>query len=113
MPDATFALRAPMPASAAEVYDWHARPAAFLRLNPPWENVEVAGKEGTFGTAPYRVSVRTPVLGPVKATLLSEAYDFRPGEGFKDRQVTGPFAAWTHTHTMTPDGPERSFLEDR
>jgi uncharacterized protein (TIGR01777 family) len=113
MPDETFALRSPMPVSAAELYDWHARPGAFERLNPPWEPVSVVGREGAFGTAPFRVRIRTPVLGPVKTTFLSEAFDFRPGEGFKDRQLTGPFAAWTHTHTMTPDGPDRSVLEDR
>lgn len=113
MPDSVFSLRSPMPASAADVYAWHARPAAFLRLNPPWERVEVTGKEGVFGVEPYRVVIRTPTVGPLKADYLSEAYDFRPGEGFRDRQVKGPFAAWTHTHTITPDGPERSHLEDR
>ena len=113
MPDSTFTLRSPMPVSADDLYAWHARPAAFPRLNPPWENVEVVAKEGTFGVEPYRVTMRTPVVGPFKGTLVSEAYDFRPGEGFQDRQLSGPFAAWNHTHTFTPAGPDASLLEDR
>jgi uncharacterized protein (TIGR01777 family) len=112
MPDELFLLRSSMPVSAAELYDWHARPGAFLRLNPPWERVEVKATEGAFGTAPYRVTVRTPILGPIKARLVSEAFDFRPAEGFCDRQVRGPFSRWLHTHRMIPDGPAASFLED-
>ena len=112
MPDEIFTLRSAMPVSAAELYAWHARPGAFLRLNPPWERVEVTVAEGAFGTTPYRVTVRTPILGPIKARLVSEAFDFRPGEGFCDKQIRGPFASWLHTHRMIPDGPATSFLED-
>ncbi|MDB5309990.1 MAG: hypothetical protein JWO38_4192 [Gemmataceae bacterium] len=108
-----FTLRSAMPASANDLYAWHARPGAFLRLNPPWERVEVVGKEGEFGTAPYRVTVRTPIVGPLKGRFVSEAYDFRPGEGFQDRQIEGPFAFWNHTHTMIPNGPDASFIDDR
>ena len=41
MPNETFTLRSAMPASAAEVYAWHSRPAAFARLLPPWERIEI------------------------------------------------------------------------
>jgi uncharacterized protein (TIGR01777 family) len=102
-----------MPASAAELYVWHARPGAFQRLTPPWDTTRVTGEEGRFGTPGYRVTVRTPLLGPVKGVLVDEFDEFEPGRRFRDRQVTGPFAAWAHTHTMTPDGPDHSFLEDR
>jgi uncharacterized protein (TIGR01777 family) len=112
MPNETFTLRSAMPVSADELYAWHARPGAFLRLNPPWETVEVTKAEGAFGIAPYRVTVRTPLVGPFKTRLGSEAYDFRPGEGFRDRQLSGPFAEWVHSHRMIPNGPDGSFLED-
>ena len=112
MPNETFTLRSSMPVSAAELYDWHARPGAFLRLTPPWEKIEVVTTEGAFGTAPYRVTVRTPLLGPITTRLVSEVDDFCPGERFRDRQIRGPFRAWTHIHRMIPDGSDRSFLED-
>src|SRR5205807_2476440 len=74
MPDSTFTLRSPMPASAAELYDWHARPGAFQRLTPPWDPTRVTGESGRFGTAGYRVTVRTTLLGPFKASLVG-AFD--------------------------------------
>lgn len=113
MPDETFTLRSPMPASAAELYAWHARPGAFPRLLPPWEENVVTAASGTFGTDGYQVTVRTPLLGPLRTTMTAECYDFRPGEGFQDRQTAGPFGHWNHSHIMTANGPESSFLEDR
>jgi uncharacterized protein (TIGR01777 family) len=101
-----------MPASAEDVYAWHARPGAFPRLIPPWENVTVAATEGHFGTDGYRVTVRTPVLGPIKGTWVAEVYDIRPGQQFRDRQLIGPFASWEHAHRFLPGGPDASILED-
>lgn len=112
MPNATFTLRSPMPVSADELYAWHSRPLAFQRLQPPWERIDMKASNGSFGTDGYRVELRTPVLGPLKATWTAEAYDFQPGKQFQDRQLKGPFAFWNHTHRFIPDGPNASFLED-
>ncbi|HUR54939.1 MAG TPA: NAD-dependent epimerase/dehydratase family protein, partial [Gemmataceae bacterium] len=113
MPNATFTMRSPMPASADELYAWHARPGAFQRLQPPWESIRIVGSAGEFGTDGFRVEFRTSLLGPVKGTWLAEAYDFRPGMQFRDRQLKGPFASWDHTHSFIADGPDKSFLDDR
>ncbi|MEZ4542627.1 MAG: hypothetical protein R3C24_01845 [Cyanobacteriota/Melainabacteria group bacterium] len=32
-------------AEPSEVYRWHMAPGAFLRLKPPWENVELVNSE--------------------------------------------------------------------
>lgn len=110
MPD-TFDFRSDMPASAEDVFAWHARPTAFLRLQPPWEPVEIVSKDGSFGDG-HRVTFRTPVFGPVRMTWTAELHDVEPGRRFRDRQIVGPFAFWDHTHTMTPTGPDRSVLEE-
>src|SRR5262249_41796731 len=112
MPDATFTLRSPVPVSADELYAWHARPLAFQRLQPPWEGIDIRKTTGAFGTDGYRIEFRTRFFGPVKGTWVADAFDFRPGQGFQDRQAKGPFAFWNHTHRFIPDGPESSFLED-
>lgn len=108
----TFTRRSPMPASADALYAWHARPAAFGRLTPPWEDVRVVAREGAFGTDGYRVTLRAGLAGPVTETWVAEHLGFAPGREFRDRQLRGPFAAWEHTHRMIPDGPDASFLED-
>ena len=113
MPNATFTMRSAMPASADELYAWHARPGAFQRLQPPWERIQMVGSEGAFGTDGQRVEFRTALLGPIKGTWRAEAYDFQPGVRFQDRQLKGPFAFWNHTHSFISDGPDRSSLDDR
>lgn len=112
MPDETFVLKSPMPASADELYAWHARPLAFARLAPPWDNTRVVKQEGAFGTAGFRTTVRTKIAGPLKGTWLAEMYDFQPGRRFQDRQLTGPFAAFNHTHLTIPEPDGTSTLED-
>ncbi len=113
MPHETFTLRSPMPVSAEELYAWHARPAAFPRLVPPWEKLTVIGRQGNFGTDGMRVTFRAPWLGPLRRNWVVEFFDFEPGRGFKYRLLDGPFPEWVHTHRMIPDGPDRSFLDNR
>lgn len=111
MSNHTLTLRSPMPVSAEELYAWHARPLAFQRLQPPWEEAAVTSQEGRFGTDGFKVTLRARVLGPVRKTWVAEAYDFQPGRRFQDRSLRGPFAFWNHTHLMIPDG-DKSSLED-
>jgi uncharacterized protein (TIGR01777 family) len=102
-----------MPVSAEELYAWHARPLAFQRLQSPWEAARLVKQEGEFGTDGFRLTMRAKTVGPLRATWVADAYDFRPGRGFQDRCLKGPFAYWNHAHEMIPDGPGSSFLEDR
>lgn len=112
MPDSSFALRSPMPASADDVYAWHARPGAFQRLQPPWERFVTLPWRGAFGTDGLQVEFRTHSLGPIQRTWVVEVFDFEPGRGFKYRQIDGPFADWLHIHRFVPNGEGRSFLEN-
>lgn len=111
MPNQTFTLRSPMPVSAEELYAWHARPLAFARLQPPWEEARITKQEGHFGTDGFRITMRTKTLGPLHATWVADAFDFQPGHRFQDRCLSGPFPYWNHTHLMIPGG-EASQLED-
>ncbi len=100
-----------MPASAAAVFDWHARPAAFFRLIPPWERVEVVAVDGPLGDG-QRVTLRAGILGPVAKDWVAELFDVVHGRQFRDRELTGPFAHWQHTHSMHPTGLDASDLTD-
>lgn len=48
---------------------------------------------------------------PFKWQTLIEQWE--PGVKFVDRQVTGPYALWVHTHTFKALGPERTLMQDR
>jgi uncharacterized protein len=107
---ARFTLRSEMPVPAEVLYDWHARPATFQRLAPPWESVRVAEKPTEFGDG-HRVTIRANILGPITKDWVAELFECVPGQQFRDRQLKGPFAEWVHTHRMIADGPT-SWLED-
>lgn len=96
-----------MPASAAALYGYHAAPGAFVRLSPPWEQVQVQREEGPFETR--RVTLR---VGPFPGvTWVAQHGDAEVGRRFTDRQVKGPFASWTHTHHFEPRGAESELFD--
>ena len=98
-----------MPASADEVFAYHARPGAFRRLAPPWQKLEVCEETGdvTAGRVAFDVW-----FGPVKKHWVAEMGSAMPGRQFVDRQVEGPFAAWEHVHRFVPIDEGTSELRD-
>jgi uncharacterized protein (TIGR01777 family) len=98
-------------ASAEAVFAWHERPGAFERLTPAWENVKVLEHVGGIRDG-ARVVVQVQPFWPVKLRWELTHTDYEAGHQFVDRQVSGPFAFWRHTHRIEPDGPHACVLED-
>jgi uncharacterized protein (TIGR01777 family) len=88
--------------SADDVYAWHARPGALERLTPPWERIEIV--ERASGLEDGARTVLRVHVGPVSMRWVAVHRDHRPGRGFVDEQVEGPFAHWVHHHDFTPEG---------
>lgn len=95
----TYRIRIPVPAEF--LYAWHAKPGAFKRLAPPWEEVTLLSSHPGLSEG-SQVSFRVPLAGPIKKTWVAEHRNVEPGRGFQDAQVRGPFAHWVHTHSMNP-----------
>jgi uncharacterized protein (TIGR01777 family) len=106
-----FEKRSRFSAPASMVFDWHLRPGAFERLNPPWERAQVTSRSGGIADEGL-VTLRVPVLGPIRQTWISQHQGFIDGVQFQDRQVTGPFASFVHTHKVEPDGVDACHLID-
>src|SRR5512140_1917958 len=64
-----FEWRSVMPASADEVFAYHARPGAFQRLAPPWQKLKVLEESGdvTAGRVAFDVW-----FGPVRRHWVAE-----------------------------------------
>ncbi len=104
-----FETRSIMPASAGELYEYHARPGAFERLAPPWQKLRVL--EQTGGVTGGRITFQV-WFGPIKRSWTAEMSSNEPGRQFVDRQIDGPFSAWEHTHRFVPVDDEHSELID-
>jgi uncharacterized protein (TIGR01777 family) len=107
---AQFRARSEMPASAEEVFAWHARPGALERLLPPWERTRVLERSGGIHDG-GRVVIALH-LGPAPIRWVARHTDYEPGRLFRDVQESGPFARWVHTHMTTPLTETTSTLED-
>jgi uncharacterized protein (TIGR01777 family) len=105
----TFEYSSELPASAANAYNWHARPGAFERLLPPWDQTRIVEQHGTIEQG--RVVLEVP-FGPFRQHWVVEHHDGKVGLEFSDRQIEGPFQSWEHTHRFDSLGPTRSRLVD-
>jgi uncharacterized protein (TIGR01777 family) len=107
----TRVYRTDIPVSPDRLMAWHASPAAFERLTPPWQNVKVVESHGTIRPGD-RKTIRLPLAGPLGVTWSLEHRALDGATGFADVQTDGPFRAWRHEHRFLPR-PGGSILEDR
>jgi len=108
MPEYQF--RSEMPASAQEVWAWHARPGALERLLPPWQDAHVIRREGGIDDGGTVLMELT--FGPKRQKWLAKHEDAIVGRQFADEQIEGPFKKWRHTHRFAPLDADRSAVED-
>lgn len=107
-----FVRRSTMPVAAPALYAWHAAPGAFERLTPAWQPAHVVSRSGGIESG-SRVVLDIPVLGGVVSQRWTmEHRDTVPGVQFRDVQLAGPFAHWSHLHRFEPGGDASSVLGD-
>jgi len=99
------------PAPVADVWAWHERAGALGRLLPPWEPVELRGRQGGLEEG-ARTTVRVGV-GPLGVEWTSEHLAPDPPHAFTDVQIEGPFARWQHRHLFCPLDTGGCEVEDR
>lgn len=107
---ATFEKNQPIPVDADELYRWHARPGAFERLVPPWQDIDVLHHTGGIQNGARRI-MRVH-QGPISLIWEARHRGHLPGEQFVDEQTRGPFAKWVHTHRFEQRSPGHSWLVD-
>ncbi len=105
-----FVKRTLMAAPAAELFAWHERPGAFLRLSPPWTDLEVIDSTGGIRDGDLvNLAMR---MGPITLPWRIRHGNYIAGRQFEDLQVRGPFTHWVHRHLVEPAGERNAWLED-
>lgn len=115
MTASTFTATHPFDVSVEELFDWHERPGAFARLNPPWAPVSVASHQGGIRDG-ARVLLKVP-LGPISLPWHLEHKNYLRPVRFEDHQISGPFSQYHHVHSFSPLPPtdgssDRALLTD-
>ncbi len=101
-------------APATLLEEWHHRPGALPRLTPPGEPIEVIEPAPRIADG-ARAEMKLRMVPGLWTRWTAEHTNVRPGEGFTDLQVQGPFRDWVHTHRFLPDpeNPQKSILRDQ
>jgi ligand-binding SRPBCC domain-containing protein len=105
-----FVMESRIAASPESVFAFHEAPGALASLIPPWERVQVESGGGSLKVG-SRVVLKT-YLGPIPLRWVAEHTLYEPPHRFADRQVSGPFARWEHTHNFLDDGSGGTILRD-
>jgi uncharacterized protein len=109
--DAVFRARRELPVAPRVAFHWHTLRGAFERLSPPWQKVRLLVAPDALADGTQAV-LELRALG-VRRQWVAEHREVRPGQGFTDVQLIGPFAAWTHHHRfLGREDPDTSILED-
>lgn len=96
--------------SQDDLFEWHARPGAFERLVPPWQNIDVVRTDGHIRDGAVLImKIRN---GPFAVTWEAHHEGFVPGEQFRDVQARGPFKAWQHTHRFEGSNDGSRLVDD-
>ncbi len=99
------------PVSSDRLYEWYTRPGAFGRLAPPWQKLSVVEElTGLYDGARVAFDL---ARGPLTFRWVAEHRDVRPGRGFSDVQLLGPFRSWLHQREFESRGDHSCLLRDR
>ena len=98
-------------ASPEDVFRWLGRPGAFERLNLPWQPFRGLSRTGSIESG-GAATVLIP-LGLLRLRWMLEHRDFVEGLQFREVQLKGPFAHWSHLTRAEPDGPGSCYLHNR
>ena len=100
-----FRVHAPVEAVAA----FHADPATMAAITPPPIVVQVHRAPGQIEDGSGMDF--TLWMGPLPVRWQAE-FDQVDAAGFRDRQLSGPFSRWEHTHRFVPAGPGHTDVLD-
>jgi len=107
MADHVFKKISKIPAPRGFVWDWHLRPGAFHRLNPPWVKARSKNKGGICEGQEVELQVKITGLW---RRWVARHRGFVEGEQFIDEQAAGPMASWVHTHQFESAGDDASSM---
>jgi ligand-binding SRPBCC domain-containing protein len=100
-----------IPRPLEEVFPFFAEAGNLEAITPRWLAFRIVHGHERPVAAGTRLIYRLRLFG-IGLRWVTVIERFRPGHGFVDTQVSGPYRSWVHSHTFT-GGPQGTFMEDR
>lgn len=100
----TFRSQITLPHPVEQVFAWHERPGALVRLCPPWNSSVVSSPSDGLEVG-SRATLRLDVpgtFGLCGVRWVAEHVALDPGRSFTDVMATGPLRSWRHQHDFDP-----------
>jgi len=112
MADRIYSKKTTVNVPVEQLFAWHARKGAILRLTPPWAPLKLISHTGNGINKGVQVRFKMSLF---KIPMIWEAehIDYRENVLFRDHQTRGPFNKWEHTHMFHARGKNYSMMEDR
>jgi ligand-binding SRPBCC domain-containing protein len=101
-----------VPVPIEQAFEFFGEPRNLERITPPWLRFRVVTPDPVQMGRGTLIRYRLRLHG-VPVDWLTEIAEWEPGVRFRDRQVTGPYTLWDHTHTFEPDGEGGTNMGDR
>ena len=100
----TFRSQVTVPHPIDEVFAWHERPGALIRLCPPWNSsVAAPSTDGLEIGAKATLRLDIPgTLGSLGIHWNAEHVELDRGRSFTDVMASGPLRRWRHHHDFAP-----------
>lgn len=106
----SFSAQHVVPASREHVWQWHTRPGALARLNPPFAFMKPVQQATDLGDGTSLLALP----GGLQWTAQHDLSRYQAGYSFSDVCVNAPirkFAKWRHTHRFA-DHPDGTLITD-
>jgi ligand-binding SRPBCC domain-containing protein len=100
-----------LPGTPEQVFPFFADAANLEAITPPWLHFRIVTPQPIEMREGALIEYRLRLRGiPIRWRTRIDAWE--PGVRFVDRQLSGPYRLWHHTHEFEADGPDHTLMRD-
>ena len=100
-----------LPGTPADVFPFFAEAANLEAITPPWLHFRIVTAQPVEMREGALIEYRLRLRGiPLRWRTRIDVWE--PGVRFVDRQLSGPYRLWHHTHEFEADGPGHTLMRD-
>ena len=100
-----------LPGTPLEVFPFFADAANLEAITPPWLGFRIVTQQPVVMREGALIEYRLRLRGvPLRWRTRIDVWE--PGVRFVDRQLSGPYRVWRHTHEFEADGPGHTVMRD-